>query len=90
MKGSVYQIMEGLLSAIVTGIFAFTGVVLTTASSNRRTEQKIAISQAEMSQKIEHLTEEVRKHNNFAVRMPAVEQKLEDIVDRINRMDDKR
>jgi len=35
-------------------------------------------------EKIKTLTEEVRKHNNFAQRMPAVEQKLDNVEQKVN------
>jgi hypothetical protein len=33
---------------------------------------------------IKHLTEEVKKHNNFAQRMPIVEMQLEELIKRVD------
>lgn len=41
--------------------------------------------QAVTDTKIEELTREVRKHNNFAERMPALEEKVEGLKDRMDR-----
>jgi len=57
---------EAIISAIVTGAITLIGVVL----SNGR---KMAVIET----KIEQLTEEVRTHNNFARRMPVLEEKVE-------------
>lgn len=35
-------------------------------------------------EKIKELTREVREHNNFAQRMPAVEQKIDNIEEKVN------
>ena len=39
---------------------------------------------ASTDQKIKELTREVREHNNFAQRMPAVEQRLDNIEEKVN------
>jgi hypothetical protein len=63
--------------AIVSGGLALIGVIITTKSSNRKIEQKLQISQARTETKLENLTDEVRRHNNFATRMPTLERDLE-------------
>ena len=69
----------GAASSIVVGLFSFLAVVITNRKSNKEIEQKLQIAQAVTDTKIEELTREVREHNNFARRMPAVEQGIEDI-----------
>lgn len=49
---------------------------MTNAAANRRTERKMEVNQAVMETKLDKLTEEVRRHNNFAQRMPVVEEKM--------------
>lgn len=39
---------------------------------------------ASTDEKIKELTREVREHNNFAQRMPAVEQKIDNIEEKVN------
>ena len=39
---------------------------------------------ASTDQKIKTLTEEVRRHNNFAERMPAVEEKIDNLKEKVN------
>lgn len=76
--------METIISAAITGGLALIGVVITTMQSSRKIERKLEIHQAVTDQKIEDLTREVREHNNFARRMPALEQKVQGIDEKIN------
>ena len=46
--------------------------------------KKLEISQAVNGEKIESLTREVREHNNFARRMPVVEEQIKVINHRID------
>lgn len=62
--------------ALITGICSVIGVVLTTLSSNRKLQHQLEINQAVVNTKIESLTEEVRKHNNFTVRVPILEEQV--------------
>ena len=75
--------MEGIVSAVITGVLALAGVVITSVSSNKKIEKKLEISQAVTDCKIEELTREVREHNNFAHRMPVVEEQIKVINHRI-------
>lgn len=50
---------------------------------NRKIERKLEIHQAVTDQKLEDLTREVREHNNFARRMPVVEEQIKGINNRI-------
>lgn len=76
--------METIISAAITGGLALIGVIITTMQSSRKIERKLEIHQAVTDQKIEDLTREVREHNNFAKRMPALEQKVQGIDEKIN------
>jgi len=68
--------MEGIVSAVITGVLALTGVIITNISSNKKIEKKLEIAQAVTDCKIDELTREVREHNNFAHRMPVVEEQI--------------
>lgn len=75
--------MESIIVALITGAFALIGVVITNASSNRKIENKLVTAQAVTDTKIDALTAEVREHNNFARRMPVVEEQIKVINHRI-------
>ena len=78
---------ETIIAAAVTGGLALIGVILTTrAASNRTTrevEHKLEVQQAVVNTKLDDLTREVREHNNFARRMPVVEEQIKVINHRI-------
>lgn len=76
--------MEGIVSAVITGVLALAGVIITNISSNKKIEKKLEIAQAVTDCKIDELTREVREHNNFAHRMPVVEEQIKVINHRIS------
>lgn len=47
-------------------------------------KQEVAVNQAVTDTKLEELTREVREHNNFARRMPAVEKGIENLEEKVN------
>lgn len=75
---------EGAIIAIITGVFTIAGTVITVLAGNRKTNEAIKINQAVTDTKLEELTREVREHNNFAQRMPVVEEQIKVINHRIN------
>lgn len=76
--------METIIAAAITGGLTLIGVIITSMMGNRKIERKLEIHQAVTDQKIEELTREVREHNNFAKRMPALEQKVDGIDEKIH------
>lgn len=75
--------METIVSAAITGGLALVGVIISNIQSNKKIEKKLEIAQAVTDCKIEELTREVREHNNFARRMPVVEEQIKVINHRI-------
>ena len=67
-----------IIVAIITGGVTLVGVL----ASNSR-------AQAVTDTKIDELTREVREHNNFARRMPVVEEKIKVINHRLDDLEDK-
>ena len=64
--------MDTILTAVIGGGVTLIGVLI----ANSKT-------QAVMDEKITELTREVREHNNFAKRMPVVEEQIKVINHRI-------
>ncbi|WP_400224525.1 hypothetical protein [Methanobrevibacter smithii] len=79
---------EGIIISLITGILTFAGVIITNLSSNKKVVNDIKIevtkNQAITDTKIDELTREVREHNNFAKRMPVVEEKISNLENKIN------
>lgn len=79
--------MESIIVAVITSVFTLVGIVVTSkANANKISkdmEMKLTIHQAVTDEKISELTREVREHNNFAKRMPVVENDIANIKDKI-------
>ena len=69
--------MNEIIVALITGGVTLVGVLI----SNQK-------SQAVTDTKLEELTREVREHNNFAKRMPVMEEKVENIEKRLDKLED--
>lgn len=63
-------------SSIAVGILTLIGVVITNTKANREIEHKLETAQAVTETRIDELTREVREHNNFARRVPVVEEQI--------------
>lgn len=68
--------METILSALITGGLALAGVVISNIATSRRTDANIRTAQAVTDTKLDELTREVRQHNDFARRVPVLEEQM--------------
>ena len=75
---------EAIVVALITGGLSLAGVVVTCLATAKKSEKAAAVAQAVTDTKIEELTREVRSHNNFAQRMPVVEEQIKVINHRIS------
>lgn len=75
---------EAIVVALITGGMSLVGVIVTCLVTARKSENAIKIAQAVTDTKIQELTREVREHNNFAKRMPVVEEQIKVINHRID------
>lgn len=73
---------------IVVAVIGAVATILTVVISNSRhaseVDAKLDKSLALQQQKLEALTEEVKRHNNFASRMPVIEEQIKVINHRID------
>lgn len=67
--------MEGIIASIVTGVLSLIGVVISNLAANAKMSKDVEKAQAVTDTRIEELTREVREHNNFARRIPVLEEK---------------
>ena len=67
---------DAILVAMITSAVTLCGVIL----SNSKTA-------AVTNNEIKHLTEEVKKHNNFAQRIPVVEVQIEELTKRVEALE---
>ena len=78
---------ESVIVALITGGLSLIGVVFTCLATAKKQEKNAAVAQAVMDTKLEELTREVREHNNFAIRMPTMEQRLKDLERRVGTLE---
>ena len=68
---------ESIVVAIITGVLTLAGVLISNSKS-----------QAVVEEQVKELTREVREHNNFAKRVPVVEEQVKVINHRISDLED--
>jgi ubiquinone biosynthesis protein UbiJ len=78
---------EAIVVALITGGLSLAGVVITCLATAKKSEKNTAVAQAVTDTKIEELTREVREHNNFAQRTPVLEQKVESLEHRVEKLE---
>lgn len=66
--------MTDIIVTAITVLGSFAGAALAAWSQGRKAQNQIRIAQAVTDTKIEELTREVREHNNFARRVPVLEE----------------
>ncbi len=81
--------MEGIIAAIITGVLSLIGVVVSNLAANAKMTKELEKAQAVTDTKIEELTREVREHNNFAKRVPVLEEKAKVADHRISDLENK-
>lgn len=71
---------EAIIVAIITGGLSLIGVIVsnnrTAQSMDKSMDAKLDKQQAVTETKLEELTREVRSHNNFAQRIPVLEEQI--------------
>lgn len=76
--------MENVLIAVISSGLALLGVIITNISGNKKIENQIISSQKVTDTKIEYLSSAVDKHNNFATRIPVIEEHIKNIDGRLD------
>lgn len=95
---------EAIIVAIIAGVAAVIGQLIISANSSEKLyakldkqfqvndeklDAKLEKYQAVTDTKLESLTEEVRKHNAFAERIPRIEERLASASKRIDALENK-
>ena len=83
------SILAATLSALITGGLSLYGVLISNRKNGDRMQAQLEKSQAVTDTKLEELTREVRAHNNFAQRVPVLEEKVKVANHRIDDLENK-
>ena len=75
---------EAIMVAIITAGLSLFGIIYSSNKSANKVDAKLDKQQAVIETKMDELTREVREHNNFAKRIPVVEEQIKVINHRIN------
>ncbi|MBQ2154275.1 MAG: hypothetical protein II437_04365 [Oscillospiraceae bacterium] len=79
--------MNELLVTALSGLLTLIGVCVTAWASAKKTRDQVAdrlrVAQAVTDTKLDDLTREVRAHNDFASRIPVLEEQIKVINHRI-------
>ena len=67
---------EAIIVAIITGGLSLIGVIVSNNRTAQSMDAKLDKQQAVTETKLEELTREVRTHNNFAQRVPVLEEQI--------------
>ena len=79
---------EAIIVALVTGGLSLLGIIYSSSKTTQAMDSKLDKQQAVMETKMDELTREVREHNNFAKRMPVVEEQIKVINHRIDDLEE--
>lgn len=83
------SLLGNIITAIIASGLSLIGVIITNASANKSIEQKIITAQAVTDTKLENLTLEVRKHNEFAIRIPTLEAEIKQLRQEVKELKEK-
>lgn len=78
---------EAVLAALITGVLSLVGVIIANMAASTKMQTQMKITQAVTDTKLDNLTQttkseinnltmEVREHNNFARRIPVIEEQM--------------
>lgn len=67
---------EAIVVALITGVLGLLGTVYANNRTAQSMDAKLDKQQAVTETKLEELTREVRAHNNFAQRIPVLEEQI--------------
>lgn len=74
---------EAIIVAIITGGLSLIGAIISNNRTAQSMDAKLDKQQAVTETKLEELTREVRAHNNFAQRVPVLEEQIKVVNHRI-------
>lgn len=85
--------MTQIIVSIITGILTLAGVCVTAWASSKKTRDevvnKLETAQAVTDTKLEQLTAEVQRHNNFAMQIPEIRADLRNLENRVDKLENK-
>jgi len=85
MEGDIVIDISAIIVGAIAAVASIVAAFITSRTTQIKMQEQMHISDQVQNVKIEHLTEEVRKHNGFAERVPSLEADVqhlkEDVAD---------
>lgn len=81
---------DAIIVALITGGLSLIGVIVSNIHTAQSMDAKLDKQQAVTETKLEELTREVRTHNNFAQRIPVLEEQMKVANHRISDLEKER
>lgn len=85
-------VLGNIFVATITGGMALVGVIISNITNSHvlgsKVTQQLEIAQAVTNEKIDSLKEEVKKHNNFAERIPIIETEMKSFDRRLSGLEE--
>lgn len=78
---------EGVIVAVITGLLTLVGTIITVVIGNNKSMAAMEKNQAVTDTKLDALTEEVKRHNNFAQRIPVIENQIQNLDNRVSKLE---
>ena len=78
-----------IIISVISGLVAIVTVIINVKASNKEMSAKLEKAQAVTDTKLDSLIAEVREHNNYARRMPVVEEQIKVINHRLEDLERK-
>lgn len=81
---------EAIIVALITGGLSLIGVLISNSRAAQNMDAKLEKQQAITDTKLDELTREVRAHNDFAQRIPVMEEQIKMANHRISNLEKER
>ena len=78
---------EGVIVAVITGLLILVGTIITVVIGNNKSMAAMEKNQAVTDTKLDALTEEVKRHNNFAQSIPVIETQIQNLDNRVSKLE---
>lgn len=82
-------VIVAIISGICSLIVGVVSAVISAKATGNDVQKRMEIAQAVTGTKLDELTREVREHNNFARRMPVLEEQMKVVNHRISDLEKK-
>ena len=78
---------DAIVVALISSSVSLVGIFVSNIMTAKKNETTMKVNQAVTETRLDELTREVRAHNNFAQRLPVVEEQIRTIEKRISNLE---